>query len=222
MTNAGELGSNRQATPPTTPLRESSQSTEQHTNLPTLTFAYRLAWTCLLFATLFVFLSPEVIATTSNGSPGRQLSPPACLHAMLTWESKCSKFLRLASMARPYPLYVHSNDYRQETELAIHIRKATSIEEVSPKRTTIRRPKSRDRGLQRRRETRARMHCVHMGPQELSELLAGHESVRLSLLSATSAPILLAHSEAACASHVLVPVSTGKDKHGMRRIKCFP
>jgi hypothetical protein len=64
---------------------------------------------------------------------------------MLTWASKYSKLLLPGKMARPYPLYVHNNGYRQETELAINIRKATSIEEVSPKRTPSRRPKSRDR-----------------------------------------------------------------------------
>jgi hypothetical protein len=43
-------------------------------------------------------------------------------------------------------MFTH-NPPRQESELAINIKKATSIEEVSPKRTFRDIPKSRDRSL---------------------------------------------------------------------------
>ena len=48
---------------------------------------------------------------------------------MLTWESQ-------SSMSYPMLMPLAHDPYRQETELAINIRKATSIEEVSPKRTS--------------------------------------------------------------------------------------
>ncbi|KAH8623992.1 ANTH-domain-containing protein [Alternaria alternata] len=72
---------------------------------------------------------------------------------------------------------VQAKEYhRQESELAINIRKATSIEEVSPK-STCRTPRERERGLYWHRKTCASMHCLHVGPQEFCLLLAGHESV---------------------------------------------
>jgi hypothetical protein len=222
MTNAKELGSNRQATPPTTPPRESSQSPEQYPNLCTLTFVYRLPWSRLLFATLPVSLSHKVIATTSSGPPGRQLPPPACLHAMLTWESKnpnpqdwpkwpgrilCTSIVTTTGKKRS----LQSTSAKQR-----------ALKKSHPNVRPYRRPMSRDRGLQRRRETRARMHCVHMGPQELSELLAGHESVRLSLLFATSA--LFSRRIAERHAQAVRPFFSvqAKKEHRMRQFEGLP
>ena len=66
---------------------------------------------------------------------------------------------------------------RQETELAINIRKATSIEEISPKRTCASATTPPPGAHSLYRKACASMHRLYLGPQELGVLLAGHESV---------------------------------------------
>lgn len=94
---------------------------------------------------------------------------------MSIWASKSTNIPR--TQADMSFMYSYADALRQESELAINIRKATSIEEVSPKRAFHPTVENRDRSLPRRREACSSMHCVYMGPQELPELLAGHESV---------------------------------------------
>lgn len=76
---------------------------------------------------------------------------------------------------------------RQETELAVSVRKATSIDEVSPKRTSVNIRLMSLILTNPHRKARASMHCLHLGSQELGFFLAGHESVgqlRICLLCA--------------------------------------
>jgi hypothetical protein len=94
------------------------------------------------------------------------------------------------------PFDTHTYVTRQETELANNIRKATSIEEVSPKRTFLQSAKAMRRNLPYYRKACARMHCVYMGSQELPELLAGHESVGLTPTVSDIDLISLSHVEA--------------------------
>ncbi|THY31137.1 SLA2 Src like adaptor 2 [Aureobasidium pullulans] len=71
---------------------------------------------------------------------------------------------------------------KQESELAINIRKATSIEETAPKRmfTSTQLSDSTEGYL---RETRSRMHCLHIRPPELAVLLGRHEGTFKALIT---------------------------------------
>jgi hypothetical protein len=133
-----------------------------------------------------------------------------CLHATLTWASKTSH------KAQPNLICTPTYICRQESELANNIRKATSIDEVSPKRTFPRAAKAMRRNSPWCRKACARMHCVHMGSQELSELLAGHESVGLTPTVSDMDLISLSHVETACTT--IPTCATGSWASSMFRV----
>jgi hypothetical protein len=99
---------------------------------------------------------------------------------MLTWASKLTDKLDAAAIAVPSHVYTHTLADKSRSLPSTSARQRASKKcRPSVRPTNF---KTRDGSLLWRRKARASMHCVHMGPQELAELLAGHESVGRPLL----------------------------------------
>jgi hypothetical protein len=180
MTNGGELG----RAPSTTSNHHAAQvgaigrATEQHTLFPHSLLCIGCLGRANLRTCKLVFILSQRNCSIQRpvDSPIRQLRPSPCLHEMLTWESKFTAAcnIQLPCLYRFIAILTLPGKNRSSPSTSARPRASKkSRPNVRPSHN----PRPRDRSLSGRRKACTSMHCVHMGSQELPELLAGHESV---------------------------------------------
>lgn len=133
----------------------------------------------------------------SADSLGRQLPPPRCLLAMLIWGGKITNTFdieRTCLIIQYYYIITLATGKSRSSPSTSRRPRASKKSRPNVRLTEI--PRMGNRSLQQHRKACTSMYCVYVGPQELGELLAGHESVGSTPALHDIQPASLAHVQA--------------------------